>query len=94
MFNLLIFCLPYKSFFRQKSDGRIKWKGTLIDRFGYKLENASITDPEFVKQLESGERPKNPCLITVSLSLPFRPHKNWSDGDPCWKLIAGVIELA
>ena len=77
-----------------KSDGRSKWKGTLIDRFGYRLENASITDPEFVKRLESGERPQNPSLITVSLSLPFRPHENWSDGDPCWKLIAGVIELA
>ena len=77
-----------------KSDGRSKWKGTLIDRFGYKLENASITDPEFVKRLESGERPQNPSLITVSLSLPFRPHKNWLGGDPCWKLIAGVIELA
>lgn len=77
-----------------KSDGRSKWKGTLVDHFGYKLENASITDPEFVKRLESGDRPQNPSLITVSLSLPFRPHKNWLGGDPCWKLIAGVIELA
>ena len=76
------------------SDGRIKWKGTLINNFGYKLENASITDPEFVERLESGDRPQKPCLITVSLSLPFRPHENWSGGNPCWKLIAGVIELA
>ena len=74
-------------------DGRTKWKGTLINNFGYKLENASITDPEFVERLESGDRPQKPCLITVSLSLPFRPHENWSGGDPCWKLIAGVIEL-
>lgn len=76
------------------SDGRTKWKGTLINNFGYRLENASITDPEFVERLESGDRSQKPCLITVSLSLPFRPHENWSGEDPCWKLIAGVIELA
>lgn len=76
------------------SDGRTKWKGTLINNFGYRLENASITDPEFVEQLESGARSQKPCLITVSLSLPFRPHENWSGEDSCWKLIAGVIELA
>ncbi len=77
-----------------KSDGRTKWKGTLINDFGYKLEDASITDPEFVKRLESGYRPQNACLVTVSLSLPFRPHENWEGDAPCWKLIAGVIELS
>ena len=39
--------------------------------------------PEFVERLESGG-PQKPCLITVSLSLPFRPHENWSGGDPCY----------
>jgi hypothetical protein len=77
-----------------KTDGRTKWKGTLINNFGYKLDNASITDPEFVKRLESGYQPQYPCLVTVSLSLPFRPHENWQVADPCWKLISGVIELA
>lgn len=77
----------------QNSHGRTKWKGTLISNFGYRLENASITDPEFVKRLDLRNRPDKPCLITVSLSLPFRPHENWLGGDPCWKLIAGVIEL-
>jgi hypothetical protein len=76
-----------------KSDGRTKWKGTLINNFGYKLENASITDPEFVKQLDSGYQPQKPCLVTVSLSQPFYPHENWRIDEPCWKLIAGVIEL-
>ena len=46
-------------------DGKSKWKGTLVNSFGYKLENVSITDPKFVKRLESGKRPQNPCLITV-----------------------------
>jgi len=28
----------------------------------------------------------------VSLSMPWRPD-DWEGDDPCWKLIAGVIEL-
>lgn len=77
-----------------KNNGRTKWKGTFINNFGHKLEDASITDPEFVKRLDSGYRPRNDCLVTVSLSLPFRPHDNWEGDAPCWKLIAGVIELS
>ena len=77
-----------------KSDGRRKWKGTLINNFGHKLENASITDPDLVERLKLGDQPQKPCLVTVSLSLPFRPHQDWEGGDPCWKLIAGVIELS
>jgi hypothetical protein len=28
----------------------------------------------------------------VSLSMPWRPD-DWEEDDPCWKLIAGVVEL-
>ncbi|WP_255532405.1 hypothetical protein [Microcoleus sp. LEGE 07076] len=31
-------------------------------------------------------------MVTVSLSMPWLPD-DWEGDDPCWKLIAGVIEL-
>ncbi|MDJ0659103.1 MAG: hypothetical protein QNJ42_06385 [Crocosphaera sp.] len=69
------------------------WKGSIITRNGQKSKDVNITDPVFNQRLQTGYRPKNPCLVTVSLSMPYRP-KNWKkDGIPCWKLIAGVIEL-
>ncbi|WP_332955721.1 hypothetical protein [Microcoleus sp. AR_TQ3_B6] len=37
-------------------------------------------------------RPQKACLVTVSLSMPWRPD-DWEGDDPCWKLIAGVVEL-
>ncbi len=77
-----------------KAQGSRKWQGTLVTITGEQLINASITDPVFVKRLESGYRPQNPCLVTVSLSLPHRPSDDWEGDDPFWKLIAGVIELS
>ena len=70
-----------------------KWKGFLKTNFNGTLTEAKITDPEFVNKLESGYIPQNPCLVTVSLSMPFIPSEDWDKEDPCWKLIAGVIEL-
>lgn len=70
-----------------------KWKGSFITDTGLQLTDASITDPVFVKKLELSYRPQNPCLITVSLSLPYVP-VDWEGDQPCWKLIAGVIELS
>ena len=89
----LIYTSKLEVLSERKSDGRIKWKGNLVSNFGYKLENASITDPEFVKRLVLGHQSDNLCLITVSLSLPFCPDETWQEIEPCWKLIAGVIEL-
>ncbi|MEA5536330.1 dual OB domain-containing protein [Crocosphaera sp. XPORK-15E] len=71
----------------------IKWKGSLITKRGQQLTEAAITDPEFAKKLDNGYLPINPCLVTVSVSMPHRP-SNWEGDDPCWKLIAGVIELS
>ena len=70
-----------------------KWRGTLITNTGLQLTDASITDPVFVKKLELSYRPVNPCIVTLSVSLPHRFH-DWEGDDPCWKLIAGVIELS
>lgn len=70
----------------------MRWRGTLITNTGAQLTNASITDPVFTKKLDCGYRPHHPCLVTVSLSMPHR-FEDWEEDDPCWKLIAGVIEL-
>ncbi|MDJ0729521.1 MAG: hypothetical protein QNJ33_05950 [Crocosphaera sp.] len=70
------------------------WKGSIITRNGQKLKDINITDPVFTERLEIDYRPQNPCLVTVSLSMPYRP-KNWKkEGNPCWKLIAGVVEFS
>lgn len=69
-----------------------KWEGTIVTENGQRL-TTSITDPVFVRKLDLGYRPKPPCLVTVSLSMPWRP-ADWEGDDPCWKLIAGVVELA
>jgi len=72
-------------------EGSQKWEGTIVTENHQRL-TTNITDPVFVRKLDLGYRPRNYCLITVSLSMPWRP-ENWEGDDPCWKLIAGVIEL-
>ncbi len=69
-----------------------QWQGTIVNAQGLKLSNLSITDPVFVQKLAVGYCPVNPCLVTVSLEMPWRP-RNWEGDDPGWKLIAGAIEL-
>jgi hypothetical protein len=77
---------------RQASRGDRRWKGTLTTPAGEHL-TASITDPIFVHYLGAGCAPPAHCLVTISLSMPWRPHEWERDEDPCWKLIAGVIAL-
>ncbi len=79
----------------ERKDGK-KWKGSLVTNTDQiLLKDASITDPQLVERLNNDYIPENPCLVTVSLSMPYRP-LNWEIDDPrpCWKLIAGVIELS
>jgi ATP-dependent DNA helicase RecQ len=73
--------------------GGHKWHGSLVISTGARL-TARITDPVFVEKLESGYRPGNHCLLTISLSMPFRPDDWTEESTPCWKLIAAVIEMA
>lgn len=75
----------------QRFEGGEKWEGSIVITNGQCL-TATITDPVFTRRLELGYHPKNPCLVTVSLSMPWRP-VDWEGDDPCWKLIAGVVEL-
>jgi hypothetical protein len=77
----------------QARKGR-KWQGQCSLVTGESLPALSITDPVLLERLERGYRPKNPCLVTVSLSMPFAPAVSWEGDEPCWKLIAGVVELS
>lgn len=72
------------------ANGGHKWRGTFVNRRGRRM-NGMITDPLLVERLESGHRPPEHCLITVSLSMPYRPDDWEGDDNPCWKLIAAVI---
>jgi hypothetical protein len=75
----------------QRFDGGDKWEGCIVTKQGQRL-TATITDPVFIRRLELQYRPQKACLVTVSLSMPWRPD-DWEEDDPCWKLIAGVVEL-
>ena len=70
------------------------WRGSIFNDCFNKLDldEAKITDPEFIDKLKSGYIPHQPCLVTVGLSMPWKP-SSWEEEAPCWKLIAGVIEL-
>lgn len=78
---------------KESVNGAIEWKGTLKTSSEQNLIEAKITDPVFVKKLESGYQIKGEYLVTVSLSLPWA-YDNWEGEPPCWKLIAGVIEIS
>lgn len=75
----------------QRDNGRNKWQGALVTHAGQHLA-ARITDPALVLRLEVGYEPSDQCLVTVSLSLPWRPYER--EEERCYKLIAGVIDLA
>lgn len=76
------------------SEGKPEWRGSIHSVNGHTLKGAKITDPVFVKKLNAGYQALtiNNCFVTVSLSLPWA-HENWEGEAPCWKLIAGVIEI-
>ena len=70
-----------------------RWKGSFTTPLGQTIHQVPITDPAFIDRLDAGHTPSSQCLITMSLGLPHRP-PGWKGEDPCWKLIAGVIELS
>ena len=76
---------------RRHSDQHV-WRGGFTTPDGGRLET-NITDPVFAARLDVGLLPAAHCLLTISLSLPWRPADRPDDAASCWKLIAGVIEL-
>lgn len=70
------------------------WRGTIRTINGQTLNDAKITDPVFTEKLNSGYQPTTGSyLVTVSLGMPWAPSSQWEGEIPCWKLIAGVVEL-
>ncbi|MBI2435926.1 MAG: hypothetical protein HYV26_23980 [Candidatus Hydrogenedentes bacterium] len=69
-----------------------QWRGTF--QWGAATLVVPITDPVFCDRLNKGHRPTGPCLLTVSLGMPYKsPHDPAGTPPACWKLIAGVLEL-
>jgi hypothetical protein len=84
--------LKTTSFPRQS--GGSQWKGSFSMRNGLSFTELTITDPILLNKLDQGYEPEAPCLITLSLSMP-REFDGWTGPPkPCWKLIAGVVELS
>lgn len=77
-----------------REGGGNKWKASFSTRGGYLLSNITITDPELFDLLDNAIYPEGPCLITMSLSMPHEPEGWTGPRQPCWKLIAGIIELS
>ncbi len=77
---------------RKRTTGEATWQGVFTS--GNQTLVIRITDPGFVGKLQAGHKPVSTCLITMSLSMPYKPPE-WDKEKPpaCWKLIAGVIEL-
>jgi len=77
---------------RRKSTEKPGWKGIISS--GRRDIEVGITDPIFFDKLNKGHKPSSFCLLTMSLSMPYKP-PDWSEDEDsvCWKLIAGVIEL-
>ena len=74
------------------AQGGHKWNGSFVVHSGERL-TARITDPVLCEKLEQGYLPAAHCIVTVSLSMPFRREDDENDELSCWKLIAGVLEF-
>lgn len=77
---------------RKNTTDRHNWKGVIVS--GGREMAATITDPVFFGKLDRGEKTLPSCLLTMSLSMPYKP-ANWGGDREAvfWKLIAGVIEV-
>jgi len=79
---------------RNTSKGGTQWLGTIVSSSGKRLVDIPITDSVFITKIESGYQPNGQYIITMSLGMPYKPD-NWEgDEAPCWKLIAGVMEIS
>jgi hypothetical protein len=76
----------------KRSTGEPTWQGIMA--IGDREPAIRITDPVLVGKLSAGYVPSPACLVTLSLSMPYKP-ADWPEDQPpaCWKLIAGIIEL-
>lgn len=77
----------------KRTNGETTWQGIFTSKGT--CFSTRITDPMFIGKTTAGYRPIPNCLLTMSLSMPYKPPE-WDEekAPACWKLIAGVIELA
>lgn len=77
---------------QKRTNGEKTWQGVFTSN--NRKMAIRITDPVFIGKVTAGYKPAKTCLITMSLSMPYKP-PDWNDdvSPACWKLIAGVIEL-
>jgi hypothetical protein len=90
----LLYTDALETTYQPRTNGGNKWKATFSTCSGYSLIDCPITDPEFVDLLERNQYANGPCLVTVSLSVPHEPPDWTGSPEPCWKLVASVIELS
>ena len=78
---------------RRNTTDKHNWKGMIVS--GGRQLGVTITDPVFSGKLDRREQTSPSCLLTMSLSMPYKP-PDWGDDREavCWKLIAGVIEIS
>ena len=77
---------------RKRTTGETTWQGVFTS--GNQTLVIRITDPVFIGKITAGHKPVPTCLLTMSLSMPYKPPEWDEEKSPaCWKLIAGVIEL-
>ncbi|MBE0537560.1 MAG: hypothetical protein IH624_17990 [Phycisphaerae bacterium] len=79
---------------RRNATDKHNWKGIIPT--GQRDLEVNITDPILHGKLDRGEGPPTtPCLVTMSLGMPYKPPHWPADALPAhWILIAGVIEIA
>ncbi|MBN1343229.1 MAG: hypothetical protein JXQ73_11150 [Phycisphaerae bacterium] len=70
---------------------RIKWHASFRNSAGHVM-NLRVTDPIFCQKLEWRLEVSPNCLMTISLTTPWRP-PDGSEPARCYKVVAGVIEL-
>jgi hypothetical protein len=81
----LVYAVELSFSSKPRWNGEQKWRGSLRTDQGQILQDASITDPVLVERLNAGQFPQNPCLVVISLSMPFDPSTGKSNDDaPCW----------
>ena len=66
------------------------WRAT-FDYREAQYADLKVTDPIAEIRLARGERLDGPCLLTLSLGMPFRPTRSLREY--CFKLVSGVICL-
>ncbi len=81
---------PRKLSFAHDHRDPSRWRARFADAAG-SIYSLKLTDAIITRRLACGERISSDCLLTVSLTKPFR--FDASQPEFCYKIVAAVIEL-